>query len=62
MNEKLKGILFGIISAICYGTNPLGALFLYEEGLNTNSIIFYRFYSILKFSCVNLKYTDSLKT
>ncbi|MFY4805788.1 DMT family transporter [Aliarcobacter butzleri] len=44
MNEKLKGILFGIISAICYGTNPLGALFLYEEGLNTNSIIFYRFF------------------
>lgn len=44
MNIKLKGILFGIISAICYGTNPLGALYLYEEGLNAHSVIFYRFF------------------
>lgn len=44
MSLKLQGILFGITSAICYGMNPLGALFLYEEGLNTSSVIFYRFF------------------
>lgn len=43
MNAKLKGTICGIISAISYGTNPLGALFLYEEGINTNSVLFYRF-------------------
>lgn len=43
MSIHLQGILFAIISAICYGMNPLGALFLYEEGLNVTSVIFYRF-------------------
>lgn len=43
MSIQTKGILLAVISAICYGTNPLGALFLYEEGLNVNSVIFYRF-------------------
>jgi drug/metabolite transporter (DMT)-like permease len=43
MNTKLKGTLYGIISAISYGTNPLGALSLYEKGINTNSVLIYRF-------------------
>ena len=30
---KHKGIICGILSAICYGTNPFGALPLYEEGV-----------------------------
>ena len=28
---------------MAYGTNPLGALFLYQEGFNPPSVIFYRF-------------------
>lgn len=28
---------------MCYGTNPLGALNLYNEGMSTNSVLFYRF-------------------
>ncbi len=40
---KLKGIACGILAAVCYGTNPLGALPLYEEGVNTSSVLFYRF-------------------
>lgn len=28
---------------MCYGTNPLGALNLYAEGMNTPSVLFYRF-------------------
>lgn len=43
MNTKIKGILFGIISAVSYGVNPLGALFLYQEGVNTFSVLFHRF-------------------
>ena len=45
MNEqsKIKGYIAGIVAAIAYGTNPLGALFLYQEGFNPPSVIFYRF-------------------
>ena len=42
-SSKLKGYLAGIIAAVAYGTNPLGALFLYQEGFNPPSVIFYRF-------------------
>ena len=41
--SKFKGYTAGIIAAIAYGTNPLGALFLYQEGFNPPSVIFYRF-------------------
>ncbi len=42
-NRKFIGTLAGIAAAVCYGTNPLGALKLYEEGMQTNSVLFYRF-------------------
>ena len=41
---KHKGIICGILAAVCYGTNPFGALPLYEEGVNTASVLFYRFF------------------
>lgn len=43
MQSKLKGYQCGIGAAVCYGTNPLGALYLYEDGINANSVLFYRF-------------------
>lgn len=43
MDSKLKGYIYGIVAAISYGTNPLGALSLYDAGLNANSVLFYRF-------------------
>lgn len=43
MQSKLKGYLCGIGAAVCYGTNPMGALYLYEDGINANSVLFYRF-------------------
>lgn len=43
MNTKLKGTIYGIIAAVSYGTNPLGALLLYQEGINAHSVLFYRF-------------------
>ena len=41
--RKFIGILCAIGAAVCYGTNPLGALNLYAEGMNTPSVLFYRF-------------------
>lgn len=43
MNSKIKGTVCGILAAISYGTNPLGALNLYADGMNANSVIFYRY-------------------
>lgn len=43
MSNKAKGIIAGIIAAVCYGTNPLGVLYLYQGGLNTVSTVFYRY-------------------
>lgn len=43
MNQRIKGIICGIMAAICYGTNPLGALFLYQEGVNTSTVLAHRF-------------------
>lgn len=41
--RKLIGIICAIGAAVCYGTNPLGALNLYAEGMNTPSVLFFRF-------------------
>lgn len=41
--KKFVGSVCGILAAVCYGTNPLGALNLYHEGMATNSVLFYRF-------------------
>ena len=42
-NKKFFGTICGILAAVFYGTNPLGALKLYEQGMNTNSVLFSRF-------------------
>lgn len=42
MRDSTKGYLAAIASAVCYGMNPLG-IFLYKEGVNTDSALFYRF-------------------
>ena len=41
--NKTVGILCAILSAVCYGTNPFGALPLYEEGVNTATVLAHRF-------------------
>lgn len=38
--SKAKGFFFGILAAVSYGVNPLGAKYLYEEGLNVESVLF----------------------
>jgi drug/metabolite transporter (DMT)-like permease len=44
-SKTLKGFLFAALSAICYGTNPLGALNLYAQGYSPESVLFYRFFT-----------------
>ena len=43
MDVKLRGTVCGIAAAVFYGTNPLGAMNLYADGISTNSTLFYRF-------------------
>ena len=43
--QTLKGFIFAALSAICYGTNPLGALHLYAQGYAPETVLFYRFFT-----------------
>jgi Predicted permease, DMT superfamily len=43
MNSKVKGYIFGAIAAATYGMNPLFALPLYKAGMNTDSVLFFRY-------------------
>lgn len=43
MNTKTKGYILGIIAAATYGMNPLFALPLYADGMDTDSVLFFRY-------------------
>lgn len=43
MNAKVKGYILGAIAASSYGTNPLFALPLYNDGMSTDGVLFYRY-------------------
>lgn len=45
MKRRAIGILYGAIGAVCYGTNPLFALHLYSNGYDSNSVLFYRYFT-----------------
>ena len=40
IEKRAKGYFFAIISAIFYGLNPLGAVFLNREGVDVPTILF----------------------
>ena len=42
-SQRAFGVLCAIIAGVSYGTNPLGGLIMYAEGLNPSSVVFYRF-------------------
>lgn len=44
MNNNTKGILNGVIASTSYGMNPLFALPLYAQGIEVNSVLFYRYF------------------
>lgn len=43
MNVKAKGYILGAIAAASYGMNPLFALPLYKEGMDPDSVLFFRY-------------------
>lgn len=43
MNNKTKGYILGSIAAATYGMNPLFALPLYNDGMNPESVLFFRY-------------------
>ncbi|MDE5808894.1 MAG: DMT family transporter [Muribaculaceae bacterium] len=43
MNSKIKGSIYGLLSAAFYGMNPLFTLPLYAAGMATNSVLFWRY-------------------
>ena len=43
MNRKVKGYILGAVAAATYGMNPLFALPLYADGMNTDSVLFFRY-------------------
>lgn len=47
MNPRVKGVICGAIAAASYGLNPLFALPLYGAGMNTDSVLFYRYFLAL---------------
>lgn len=43
MNAKVKGYVLGAVAAASYGMNPLFALPLYKEGMDPDSVLFFRY-------------------
>lgn len=41
--SKLKGFSLAALAAAAYGTNPAFAIPLYEDGMNPNSVLFFRY-------------------
>lgn len=42
-SSAVTGFAAGIFAAIFYGTNPLGALPLYADGITSGNVLFYRY-------------------
>ncbi len=61
-NDKLKGFAAGIIAAVCYGTNPLGTLWLYGEEFNSSTVLVYRYFlAVVMFAVVMLFRKESFR-
>lgn len=54
MNARLKGYLLGAVAAATYGTNPLFALPLYADGMDADSVLFFRYLIALPFIALML--------
>lgn len=55
MNTKAKGYIYGAVAAATYGMNPLFALPLYENGMNTNSVLFFRYLFAIPILAIMIK-------
>ena len=55
MNAKLKGYVLGSIAAATYGMNPLFTLPLYNEGMDADSVLFFRYLLAIPIMGIMLK-------
>ena len=54
-NKTFKGFAAAVVAAVCYGTNPLGTLKLYEDGINSGTVLCYRYaLAVLMFAIIML--------
>lgn len=54
MNKQVKGYIAAIVAAATYGMNPLFALPLYQGGMDTFSVLFFRYLVALPIICIML--------
>ena len=59
-SEKAKGIVLAAIAAATYGMNPLFALPLYAEGMDTYSVLFYRYLFAVPMLAVMIKAREGI--
>ena len=43
LSNKVNGFAAAVLAAVFYGTNPLGTLALYADGVNSGTVLFYRY-------------------
>lgn len=56
MNNKVKGYFLGAISAATYGMNPLFTLPLYKDGMDADSVLFFRYLFAIPILAIMLKW------
>lgn len=56
MNNKVKGYFLGAISAATYGMNPLFTLPLYNDGMDADSVLFFRYLFAIPILALMLKW------
>ncbi len=55
MNVKAKGYILGAIAAATYGMNPLFTLPLYQEGMDPDSVLFFRYLFAIPIMAIMIK-------
>lgn len=56
MNARFKGYVLGAVAAATYGTNPLFALPLYADGMDADSVLFFRYLIAVPFIAMMLAF------
>ena len=61
MNVKAKGYILGAIAAASYGMNPLFALPLYKEGMDPDSVLFFRYLFAIPIMALMIKSRSTIR-
>lgn len=62
MSDKAKGFAAAVMAAVFYGTNPLGTLPMYADGVNSSTVLFYRYaFAVVMFAALLLARGQDLR-